>query len=382
MKLLALPLLVSFLAAAIPATAQTNTFPASGNVGVGTTTPTAKLYVNNGDNSVGSVLATNGEGPGELRVHSYTTQPSSVPAFGIAHAFYNDEHNGFIDFWRGGGTSGGFLTFGTSGNERLRIDTNGNIGIGTTTPSCTLQIQSQSTTPAGYPSFLLTGSQNAERIYIESTSGDAVFRAAEAGGTVAAPTPNLQGSALGYFQTGGYDGSVWTRATWMQGIASETWSTTAHGADLVLSTTPNGSTSIAERMRISNNGNVGIGTTNPTYPLSVNGTIEAKEVIVQTGWSDFVFAPNYRLAPLSEVDATIKAEHHLPGIPSAQQVAAHGINLGDMQAKLLAKIEELTLHQIEQENELYQQQQRMKLQEERIEHLEEENQKLRKADHQ
>ena len=94
-------------------------------------------------------------------------------------------------------------------------------------------------------------------------------------------------------------------------------------------------------------GNVGIGTANPTNKLEVNGTIRTKEVIVETtGWSDYVFAPDYRLAPLSEVEASIKAEGHLPGIPSAAEIAEHGVSLGDMQAKLLAKMEEITLHMI------------------------------------
>jgi len=99
-------------------------------------------------------------------------------------------------------------------------------------------------------------------------------------------------------------------------------------------------------------GNVGIGTTNPAYPLSVNGTVEAKEVIVQTGWSDYVFDKEYHLAPLSEVERSIKEQKHLPGMPSAKEVAAHGVNLGEMQAKLLAQIEQLALHQIDQEREI------------------------------
>jgi hypothetical protein len=95
------------------------------------------------------------------------------------------------------------------------------------------------------------------------------------------------------------------------------------------------------------NGNVGIGMTNPTHKLAVNGTIKAKEVIVETtGWSDYVFADDYRLAPLAEVEAHIKEHKHLPGIPSAAEVSEQGVSVGDMQAKLLAKIEELTLHQI------------------------------------
>ena len=98
------------------------------------------------------------------------------------------------------------------------------------------------------------------------------------------------------------------------------------------------------------NGNVGIGTTAPLYKLAVNGTIGTKEVIVtNTGWSDYVFRPDYYLRPLSEVGAFVKEHHHLPEIPSEAEVKEKGVSLGDMQAKLLAKIEELTLHMIKAE---------------------------------
>ena len=118
-------------------------------------------------------------------------------------------------------------------------------------------------------------------------------------------------------------------------------------------------------------GNVGIGTTNPTHKLAVNGTIKAKEVLVETtGWPDYVFADNYALCPLSEVEAHIKKHKHLPGIPSASQVANQGVSVGDMQAKLLAKIEELTLHQIAQET-------RLRAQDARIQSLEAENNRLK-----
>ena len=75
-------------------------------------------------------------------------------------------------------------------------------------------------------------------------------------------------------------------------------------------------------------------------------------MIVDILWSDYVFRPSYRLRPLSEVAAYIQANHHLPEMPAAAEVAKKGVSVGDMQAKLLAKIEELTLHaiQLEQQN--------------------------------
>ena len=94
-------------------------------------------------------------------------------------------------------------------------------------------------------------------------------------------------------------------------------------------------------------GNVGIGTTNPSYKLSVAGTIRANEVIVTTGGADYVFSPTYRLRPLTEVAAYIKKNHHLPDIPSEAEVKQNGMGVGEIESKLLAKIEELTLHVIQ-----------------------------------
>jgi hypothetical protein len=194
-------------------------------------------------------------------------------------------------------------------SEQMRITAAGNVGIGTTSPQSKLEIDGRITIAEGNRYWSL-GAARAD------------------------------GSSNGYPDAAAVsnDGAFAIRDVWMQ----------------------------RDRLRIDYLGNVGIGTTKPDAKLAVNGTIHAKEVIVDTSssaWSDYVFAPDYRLAPLSEVEQHIKAEGHLPGIPSASDVAEHGITVGEMQAKLLAKIEELTLHQINQEK--------------RIENLEQENRELR-----
>jgi predicted nuclease with TOPRIM domain len=109
---------------------------------------------------------------------------------------------------------------------------------------------------------------------------------------------------------------------------------------------------------------VGINTTNPVHPLQVNGTIGATEVIVSATGADYVFAPDYHLRDLADVSAYIQQNHHLPEIPSAAEVQEKGVSLGDMQSKLLAKVEELTLHMIQEH--------------ERNNHLEEQNRELQR----
>jgi len=100
-----------------------------------------------------------------------------------------------------------------------------------------------------------------------------------------------------------------------------------------------------------NDGDIGIGTISPKSKLDVRGKIIANEVEIKVnkGWADFVFNPDYNLKSLSEVEAFIQENKHLPEIPSEKEVIENGINIGEMQSMLLQKIEELTLYMIEQD---------------------------------
>lgn len=220
------------------------------------------------------------------------------------------------------------------------VSTTGNVGIGTTVPVGALEVIN--TTGLSITTTAYGGSGNA--------SSGLLARAAR--GALGAPTATLSNDRVGFLVGGAYGTSAWANNVAINLYAAGTQTDASHGSYITFDTTQIGAAARAERLRIDPSGNVGIGTTNPTSKLSVNGTIQAKEVVVNTGWSDYVFHPSYRLKPLTEVAAYIQRNHHLPDIPSEAEVRENGVSLGEMQSKLLAKIEELTLHtiQLDQQN--------------------------------
>jgi hypothetical protein len=130
-------------------------------------------------------------------------------------------------------------------------------------------------------------------------------------------------------------------ATYLDGGAGGTYFRTANGTMI--------------NQYLSTNGNVGIGTINPAYKLDVIGAVRAREIRVNLDGADFVFEDGYKLMPLSEVEKFIKQNKHLPEIAPAKEMQEKGSDLGSLTVQLLQKIEELTLHAIEQNKKIEQQ---------------------------
>jgi len=184
----------------------------------------------------------------------------------------------------------------SSGAEKLTVLQNGNIGVGTSTPNQKMQVN----------------------------GGD--------------------GISIGFG-----DGSTFEGIGSRRSVGGNRW-----GLDFYTSGT--------SKMSITNNGKIGIGISDPaqmpgSYKLYVADGILTEKVRVSlkntSDWADYVFAADYKLRSLAEVEAYVKEHKHLPGVPSAEEVQKTGIDMAAMDAKLLEKIEELTLYVIgiQKENE-------------------------------
>ncbi len=114
------------------------------------------------------------------------------------------------------------------------------------------------------------------------------------------------------------------------------------------------------------NGNFGVGVIAPQFKLDVCGTIRAKEVLVETGWCDYVFDNDYILKPLDEVKDFIEENKHLPDVPSAVDVATNGVRVAEMDSIMIKKIEELTLYLIQQNNQIKDQNKQIQALEQKI----------------
>lgn len=273
----------------------------TGRLGIGTNAPGSLLHVNGtvtvnnsivGDVSHAYVILSNAAGA-KLNWGTGTTQSAVV--------------------------CGGPVTFQTNNLERMRVNTNGNVGIGTSGPLAKFHV-------IGSVRLESLTNDNTKTYVISSDADGNLFK--------------REASTLG-----GSSGSSWA-LTGSSISATDKFGTTNAAALPII-------TNGIERMRITATGRVGIGTDNPQSELAVNGDIYAKKVkVTATGWPDYVFANDYHLPTLAEVEAFIKKNKHLPEVPSAKEVTANGLDLGVNQAVLLKKIEELTLYVINQQKQI------------------------------
>lgn len=190
---------------------------------------------------------------------------------------------------------------------RNKLLVSGNVGIGTVTPSAKLEVNGSISNVRGSGGIVTLYEENSSR-------GNRMILGADGKGAYIRSTYGNSGTD-----------AITFRNSW-------------------------GNTS----MMIDKNDNVGIGTTTTgSHKLAVEGSIGAREIKVEgSGWSDFVFEREYELPTLKEVENHIKEKGHLRDIPSAKEVEKNGFYLGAMDAKLLQKIEELTLYTIQQEKEI------------------------------
>jgi hypothetical protein len=340
----------------------------SNNVGIGTTNP-AKLLQISGVGNLGTANE-------QVRV----TDPTN----GVTLSLLADGADGLGAIYA---TSPGTykpLYIQPYGQNTIINSNGGNVGIGTTTPNQQLSVtNSFAVTNSLGAQYILMGNQDSGGVndptLIEAANGNLWFGHGSSwsgqGGTMTQNVTFSQGGNVGIgtsspqwpldingsgarvvngngnaaqfdlVQTNG--GHDWALASW--------GSSAGEGGVLNNKFSIYDNTSGGHRLVIDASGNVGIGTISPAYLLDVAGQVHAASFVSATQtYADFVFKPGYKLEPLSDVEASIKKEGHLPGIPSEEEAKAHGIDLTSMQVKLLQKIEELTLHQIDQEKRIEQ----------------------------
>lgn len=251
-----------------------------------------------------------------------------------------------INGWNDGNSSD--LWFGDDNDSKFYIADDGHVGIGTVTPSYTLDV---------------SGSLGvSDNVQINPTKEYLPFSTFASSSAIGFSDGYIEmaehlGSPFFVFGSNVVRRGAGVREVIKNGDAREL-AMTASGT-LVYRTVLDATAGdlvgneFVDRFVVTRTGEMGIGTTSPSNKLEVNGTIRSKEVVVEaTNWPDYVFEEDYDLPTLSEIEAFIKANKHLPEVPSAKEMEANGISLGEMNMLLLKKIEELTLITIQQQKQI------------------------------
>ncbi|WP_440881149.1 hypothetical protein [Tenacibaculum sp. C7A-26P2] len=273
----------------------------NGKVGIGTTSPSVKLDVN-----------------GNIKASSYSIISTDYNSRLTSNMLqFSRDGFSYIDNKKSNGSIA--IRTGGTGNVDLLVRSDGNVGIGTTSPSAKLEIS--------HHENIRTVEINPQN-QLDITGNSSL--------TIKEFVPSIEFS----------DSSNSSSAAVVFANNSSFFIGKKSGVKMTSS----------ELFNVNlNSGKVGIGTlTTGNHKLAVEGSIGAREIKVEAApnWSDFVFYDNYNLPTLQEVENHIKEKGHLKDIPSAKEVEKNGFFLGEMDSKLLQKIEELTLYTIDQQKEI------------------------------
>jgi len=298
--------------------------------GGGNTSGNYNLFVGNSSGSVTSTGSGNTAiGDGSLLYNSTGAQNTAIGQYAGVES--RGSENVFIGSLADVSSSGLNLTNATAIGARARVSqsnsivlgANANVGIGTSAPANKLEITSGTANRSGLRFTNLTRSSSS-LLDLSITLANPIVKVltVDNNGDVV-----LAGLGVNLSLIGGRAGApdTWTMDTQTSTVQSVNNNPVSIGG--------------------------GINRMPAGYKLFVAGGILTEKVKVAVKdsdeWADYVFADNYKLRNLNEVSRFIQKNKHLPGVPSASEVAANGIDLGKMDAKLLEKIEELTLYMIE-----------------------------------
>ena len=285
----------------------------NGNIGIGTTNPQSTIHVNTDSYPSVSLQRTVETTPGYFEVVS--SKGAAGARFGMETQSGSTVANGTAGNSTVAGSWNSAPFHLIAGREvKATILPNGHLGIGTTSPATAIHVLGRG--PDGSNAISLDCPSKTHLQYM--LMHDGVLQ------SIYGLSPSTGG---GYVSGSGANSTV---------MGSYINASTHLIANQGIKAT------------ILPNGNFGIGTTAPTALLDVAGSIKASDILLSVNsWADYVFEKNYALRPLSEVEAYIKANKHLPDVPSEDEVKKNGISVLEMNVILLRKVEELTLYAIE-----------------------------------